>query len=427
MSSQPDSAQSKTNSGAAAASAPSPQLPDLNAGRYPFELVQRLVDRASWINVFAIPTANQSKTEIRAPGKSNGIFGAGCSEILRRFEINMTLPSLESGVKATNIVGEAAGKLDLRWMLIPDDFLARPGLSPPPTILDPSRSQRFVIQEGTFAFGNGQDGFRSFGTGRTFPTWSNEEPELVAAAIGNLSEGFGKFTGLEGNYVLSGHITKNQAFLGDILVRVVDPNAILRATTALPPIESTADSERGITYLSMRSQKSGPGMLTTFNLATDGQVRGVNVPQELRQVHVGFSTQGNEGFRSEIKIGSTIGEEIGFVHTAPGGAGTADAPLAFQGVGDYWFTDSEGHVVGTFTAQFLEGRNFAMELAGAPGQQAFRFGFFGPLLKGTGCFSGHQGMLLGATGVGISPHVLSNVYILRLSDPEGKFRAHFEV
>jgi len=406
--------------------APSQQLPDLNAGKYPFELVQQLVDRASWINVFAVPSVNQPSSAIRAPGDSKNIIGMECSEALSRFEIKVDLPSVEFGVRASNTVGEAVGRLDLLWRLIPDDFLAGPASRPPPTSLDKSRAQRFVIEKGTFTFGEGSDGFRSFGTGRTFPTVVNERAQLFAAAIGNITEGFGKFSGLEGTYVLSGHLTEDQAFSGAILIRVVDPGEVLRARTPIPPIESRADSESGITYLIIRSQKSGPSMLTTFNLGSGGDVRGVNVPQELREVHLTFASPGAEGPRSEIEIGSVVGEEIGFVHTTPGGAGAADDPIIFQGVGNYWFTSTEGHIVGTFTAQFLEGRNFAMQLAGAPGQQAFRFGFFGPLLNGSGCFDGAEGMLLGSTGVGISPHVLSNVYILRLKDPEGKFRASFK-
>jgi hypothetical protein len=425
MSTQPAPVQPDKMPGAGGAPPSSPALPDLNVGRYSFETVQQLVDRAAWINMFAIPGANQPNAAIRATGNLKDVIGIGCSEVLHRFEINMRLPSPESGMKATNVVGEPAGKLDLRWMVIPDDFAARPGLSPPQTSLDPSRSQRFVIQEGTFRFGNGQDGFRSFGTGRTFPTEVDGQTQLIVAAIGNITDGFGRFSGLEGTYILSGHMAENQGFFGDIMARIVDPNETLRAQAAIPPIQSTADAEPGITYLTIRSQKSGPSMETTFNFGPDGQVRGVNVPQELRHVHVGFTTQGNEGFRSEINIGPVIGEEIGFVHTTLGGSGTGDAPLIFQGVGNYWFTDHEGQVIGTFTAQFLEGRNFAMQLAGAPGQQAFRFGFFGPLLNGTGCFSGVEGMLLGSTGVGISPHVLSNLYILRLRDPKGKFRASF--
>ena len=164
------------------------------------------------------------------------------------------------------------------------------------------------------------------------------------------------------------------------MVRVVDPDGVLRTHTALPPIKLEGTSEPGITYLTMRSQKSGPSMLTTYSFTPDGRIRGLNVPQELRLVHIGFAPDGSEGFRSEINIGPVIGKEIGFVNTNPlvpgPGSGTGYDPFRFQGVGDYVLTDSEGQAVGGFTAQFLEGRTFAMQLAGASGQMALRFGFF---------------------------------------------------
>src|ERR1051326_4680824 len=390
-----------------------PSLPNLNAGRYTFEEVQRLVDRAAWINMYAIPDA----------ARSGGASGFECTATLHRFGIETLLPDSDSCIKATDTVGQTVGVLALRCSVIPFNFAAVPGASLPATALDRSRSQRFVIQEGTFRFGNGHDGFRSFGTGRTFPKDVGGQPQLVAAAIGNITEGFGRFAGLEGNYIVAGQVRDDGAIVGDILARMVDPAAVLRARDPIPPIQRTADPEPGITYFTVRSQKSGPDMLTTYSFGQDGQPRGVNVPQQLRYARINFTAQGSEGFQSEIEIGDVIGDEIGFVYTSPGGSGTADAPITFQGVGYYRLTDPEGRMVGAFTAQFLEGRNFAMSLAGAPGQQAFRFGFFGPLLSGTGCFDGVEGMLLGSTGVGISPHVLSNLYILRLQDPDGRFRA----
>jgi len=75
------------------------------------------------------------------------------------------------------------------------------------------------------------------------------------------------------------------------------------------------------------------------------------------------------------------------------------------------------------TANFIEGRTFSMQLAAAPGQPALRFGYFGKIMSGTGCFQGVQGMLYGAAGVGIAPHVFSNLYVVHLIDPDGRFRA----
>ena len=393
--------------------APAPSLPNLNAGRYAFEEVQRLVDRAAWINMYAIPDAT----------RSGGAAGFECTATLHRFGIETPLPDSGSCIKAADTVGQTVGRLDLRWSVIPFNFSAVPGASLPATALDRSRSQRFVIREGTFRFGNGHDGFRSFGTGRTFPKDVGGRPQLVAAGIGNITEGFGRFAGLEGNYIVAGQVREDGAIVGDIMARMVDPDAILRARDPLPPLQRVADSEPGVTYFTMSSRKSGPDMLTTYNFGPDGKPRGLNVPQQLLHARTDFTPQGGAGFECEIETGAVIGRVISLIHTADGGTGAADAPLMFQGAGHYRFTDQQGRVVGGFTGQSLEGRNFAMQLAGAPGQQAFRYGYFGPILHGEGCFGGAEGMFFGCAGVGISPHVLSNLFILRLQDPDGRFRA----
>ena len=161
MNDQQDSTQSATRPGAGAAPS-APSLPDLNAGKNPFELVQKLIDRTAWINMFAAPDSKQSGAAIRTAGKQDGVIGIRGSMVLRRFDIDLQLPSREGGVRAVNTVGQAAGRFDLRWMVIPYNFEARPDREPPPTLLDPTQAQRVAMQEGTFTFGEGKDGFRSF-------------------------------------------------------------------------------------------------------------------------------------------------------------------------------------------------------------------------------------------------------------------------
>ena len=77
-------------------------------------------------------------------------------------------PTAGGGLKAANSVGESYGKFKHRWVLAPDDFVGAPGREPPPTPLDPSRSQRFIMTDGVCTFGDGKDGFRGFGAGVTF-------------------------------------------------------------------------------------------------------------------------------------------------------------------------------------------------------------------------------------------------------------------
>jgi len=71
-------------------------------------------------------------------------------------------------------------------------------------------------------------------------------------------------------------------------------------------------------------------------------------------------------------------------------------------------------------ADIVEGRAFRTELPGAP-LSIFRMGGFGPLLEGTGQCSGATGMLSMNAAISVFPRTLSNMYVLRIVDPDGKF------
>ncbi|MGH8070038.1 MAG: hypothetical protein ACRERE_33300 [Candidatus Entotheonellia bacterium] len=405
-------------------------MPPSSEGYSP-ELIQHLIDQAAFFNLFAIADPRHSHPAIYAPGDSNGVIGIRTSEVLHRFDIDLQLPSFDIGVRAINTVGEPVGWLDLRWMVLPHDFMARPDREPPPTLLDPSRSQRFAMQEGTFTFGDGNDGFHSFGAGRTFPMMVGGRPQLVAAAVGNISAGFGKFRGYEGNYTLCGTLSPDQGFGGHILVRIVDPEGNLRTQTPLPPLEAGPEPDPEATFLAWVGQKGkGPEQENRFSFTPDGQPRGLNIATELKHVRVGFTLQGPQGLQSsELHTGEVIGREIGFGPLPPPGTpatGTALQPVSFAGVAQYSLNDGAGRTVGAITTAVLEGRRFDMELTGAPGEPAFRFGFFGPIVFGSGCFGGVEGIFYGASGSVLRPppggHVITHFYVARLNDPEGKFR-----
>jgi hypothetical protein len=410
---------------------PGSAQPGARPGQLSPETLQYLLDQAASFQMIATPGQQRSEA-IMSRGNAGNVIGFMASETLRRFTVELDQPDSGRGVRAKNVPGESAGRLDLRWLLIPHDFMARPELEPPPTPLDVSRSQRFVMQLMTFTFGDGRDGFRSFGTGRTFPAMVGGRPRLVAAAIGNIIEGFGKFAGHEGNFTLCGDIVSGQGFTGHIVVRVTDEDGALRSGNALPPLNSSGEPEQGITYLAWAAQKGrGPDQENRFSLAPDGQVRGLIIPTQLKHLRADFAAQGQEGFRStDLKIGPVIGREIGFgrgSQPGPPEPGTALNPFQFEGVAQYSFFDDEGRAVGAITTNVLEGRRFDMSLRRAPGEPGYRFGFFGPIVFGSGCFQGVEGMFYGATGSILYPppgtHVITHFYVARLHDPEGRFRA----
>ena len=412
--------------GGAAASATSTSLPDINAETYPFDTVQHLLDQAAYLNLFSVPDRQSSPVAITSTERSGGVIGIRVSEVLHRFEVDVLPPTLEAGLRATNVRGEAIAKFNHRWIIIPDDFRALPDREPPPTPLDPSRSQRFVMLDGVCTFGGGKDGFRGFGTGITYPGEGNSE--LLAAAVGDILEGFGKLKGHEGTYTYCGTLSEHRGFTGNLLCRIMDPEGDLRTDGSLPALEAWPDPDPGITYIVLHGRKKDKNQKTTYRFGADGQVNGLNVTQQLRLLNVDSTTKGRGGLKGVKTLGPIIGNmtaRIMFNLLNPGAPGTALAPIPFQSYNEYTFFDREGRPLGSFGADGGEGRTFTMKLAGAPGQAALRFGGFGPIVNGTGRFAGIQGLMTDNSVVGIAPHALSTFYVLRIRDPEGKYRAAF--
>jgi hypothetical protein len=404
---------------------PSPSLPDINAETYPFETVQQLLDRAAFLNLLSMPAPECSHIAV---GGAGGVFGLRISEVLHRFEVSVQPPTLQSGLRAMNRVGEPVGRFFHRWMIIPDDFQALPHLEPPPTLLRPSQSQRFAMLDGICTFNGGRDGFRGFGTGTTYPVLVNGEPQLLAAAVGSILEGFGKFKGHEGTYTYCGSLSSQRGFTGNLLCRVIDPEGALRTDAALASSSSSVDLERGITYIIIRGQKKDRHQQTEYNIGRTGEVKGLNVSQQLKVVQIDAAMEERDGLRTTMSIGPVMGSmtaKILFNLLNPGAPGTPLSPIPFRSYNEYTFLDPDGQLIGTIVADGGEGRTFNMKLADAPGQAALRFGGFGPIVKGTGQFEGIEGIMTDNSVVGVAPHALSTFYVLRINDPEGRFRQSF--
>jgi hypothetical protein len=412
----------------AQASFHAPALPDINAETYPFDTVQQLLDQAAFLNMFSVPDPGRAQVVFRDPGHSGGAVGLRISEVLHRFEISMRPPALDTGLRALNRIGEPIGRFAHRWMLIPDDFHALPDLEPPATPFNASHPQRFAMLDGICTFNGGRDGFRGFGTGTTYPVLVNGQRQLLAAAVGSILEGFGKFKSHEGTYTYSGRLSEKQGFSGNLLCRIIDPEGDIRTRDSLPTPETYPDPEPGITYIIFRGQKKDKHQETAYNIGPDGDVRGLNVAQELKIVHIDSAARSRTGLHSTMSAGPVIGgmtAKILFNLLHPGAPGTSRSPIPFQSYNEYTFLDRDGRSVGTIVADGGEGRTFNMKLAAAPGQAALRFGGFGLIMKGTGLFAGITGLMTDNSVVGVAPHALSTLYVLRIDDPGGKYRDVF--
>jgi hypothetical protein len=405
--------------------------PPASAGYAP-QFLQRLIDQTCCFNVFAVPSSSgQAGASCRASGAGSNITGVIATEVLHRYEMGLNISSSRSGVYAANAVGEVAGRLELHWVIIPHEYRARPDREPPQVKLDPSSSQRLVLKEMTMIFGDGCDGFRSFGTGRTFPVISGGRPKIVVSAVGDITEGFGNFRGHDGNYTLCGELLPDKGFLGHIVVRIADPQGTLRSPMAYAPVEPVADPDPEGAYLLWTAQKgAGSDQENTASLDANGQLRGLNIPTQLKRCTLDFTT-GPGGFRSmEYQAGEVIGREVGFGRGSYADApptGTPLSPYLFEGVAKYSFFNPGGSIAGAITTNVVEGRRFDLLLSQAPGEVAWRFGFFGPIVLGAGCFQGVQGMFYGVSTSVFKPppgrHVITHLYAARLIDPEGRYRA----
>ena len=413
-----------TPSGAPSGMPPLPPTfpPGVNPETYRIETVTHLLRQAAYFSLFSMPNPTQPNKPIVKPGV--GMIGVEVHEDLHRFNVQVEQPTAHprQGIRAINQVGQPVAQVHIDWRPIPDDYVASPDKEPPPTPLDPMRSQRFVMLGGQFRFNDGrQSGFHGFGTGRTFPTMINGQPQLRIGAVIDILEGYGRLAGKQGTVVVNGYITPPDGLALNILVRVLDPSGDLLTSSALPPVRPIPAPDPGSTFLMFLGEED-TSKPTTLRRAPDGRMLGASVHERLRLVHLNFDISGRAGLRSHVTTGPVVGTLSGSLIFNPFAAAPG-APVPFQTQdGVFTFFDRQGKTVGSLKANIVEGRGFTAELPGAP-MPVFRFGGFGPFLQGEGMFDGAIGMMSLNAAISVFPRTLSNLYVLRISDPDHKFRA----
>jgi hypothetical protein len=402
-------------------------LPDVNAETYPYERVQYLLDETANFNIFAVPENSYAEKATLTPDSPHDFFGLNggygldmCSALLRLETTVQTSPNKKT-LRVAQSVGDAVGKLHCRCLFTSANTPWAPHQYPAALIFDPYRSQRFVMQDGEFTFGE-SDHFRVYGIGRTFPVNVSGRPRLLAAAVGTLIDGAGKFKDRQATFVLTGSITSSLGFLGNITCRVLDPDHSLRTDSELPSLNSIPDPDNTDTYFALRLTKKDRHVRTVYGPPVPGGLVSLVTPSEIRSVQYDFTTLGHR-LRSHMTVGQVIGHmdaTVVFDLLAP--PGTPELPVPFTTQESYQFCDSAGNVIGTISAGITEGVSFSLTFPGAPGQKGVRFAGFGPIQNGTGVFANARGMLTVNSLIGISPHALSLMHVLHILDPLGEFR-----
>lgn len=391
--------------------------PGSGAGAPPAASVQALVDQAASLNLYSLPDPAHRRISLFAPG-SRVPVGLAVHENLHRLQIYSRAPTTRSPLTGRRIVGDLAAHGSHRWLFMPDTFSAAPGLLPPPTPFDRSRSQRFVMLDSLYTFGDGEDGFRGFGTGCTFAS-TDGSSRLLVTAIGSILEGFGAFAGhSEGTYLYCGTLDAERGFTGNVMLRIMDPQQSFWTDSELSEPESIVDPEPDITYLLFRGEAVASDAVTP-RIGPGGQFLGLTVEQGLRLLETDFRFRGHS-LRATTTVGKPIGRitsTINFNPASPGG--DTLHPIPFTNFDQFIFQDAAGNPAGSFTGNSSEGRVF-LTLVG--GQPAIRFGGTGSVLQGVGPFRGVNGLLTDNSLVVFSPHVSASIYLLRIHDPEGRFR-----
>lgn len=381
--------------------------------------VAAVLKKAAYFPLFSVHSPTTRNVPIPSPADPNRLIGMKVYEQMHRFEIEDSVPCRSRGIRATNRVGQPVANISIDWRVIPDDFVAAPDKLPPPTELDPQRSQRFAMYSGQFQWHDGkQSGFRGFGAGRTFPCVVNGQPQLRLGAVVDILEGFGAWRGLQGNAVVNGFIQPPYDLALSVTVRIVDPGLSLQACSPAQPLVPIPNPDPDATFLVFLGQPD-PDNPIILNMPEPGHVTGAKVHELLRLVYISFDVNSCHGMRSSTVEGAVVGSlqfDLKFDSADP------RVPTPFQTTNAVFsFRDRGGAPIGTLRANVVEGRGFMTALPQAL-PPVVRVVGFGPFMSGTGQFSGTSGILSLNGIISIPARTPSILYVLRISDPDNRFK-----
>ncbi|HBL28192.1 MAG TPA: hypothetical protein DD490_15265 [Acidobacteria bacterium] len=318
------------------------------------------------------------------------------------------------------------GSLQGRLTPIPDDFFPGPGIVPPPTVLNPYRSQRFTLLNGELSFLDRRaSGVQVFGSGRTFPIPLGGRPALRIGAVIDVLGGAGDLAGLPGEtfpgatLVINGVLRPPGDLFLHLLLRVVDPSG--RLTSGSPPLPMAPwpeppDSRTAYVNLLGEVDPQRPVRLL-FDPA--GRPIGAQLFERLRLARVTDGIESSGRLCSRMERGAIVGSVSSMLYfdvTSPGRV----IPAQTTG-GVFTLHDPEGRTLGSLFANMVEGRAFRTALPGAA-HPVYRLGGFGPVKGGTGCLADASGLMSVNALISLFPRTLSNLYTFRLADPDGALR-----
>lgn len=404
---------------------PIPPLPWVPPGEnpvtYDIERVSALLKSAAYFPIFNIhDPGRQNQVNELIPGLPFFIRSVNVNEQLHRFDIHVKRSTC--GLRAENRVGEAVAAVQIQWTPIPDFYAPSPGVQPPPWLLNPFMSQRFTMLNGQLGFNDPeQSGVHAFGAGRTFPATEGGQGVLRVGAAIEVLEGLGRFRGLQGAFCINGYIQPPENLGLNLMIRMMDPGRVLHAQSrpAISPILPIPDPDSNAVFMMFLGEVD-PSAGVELIPSPDGQgFIGSRVNELLRLVRFSFDMNTASGLRSITEEGPIVGKVSAILYFNFLDPANVIPIQTTNGV--FTFFDEKGTTIGTVSANMIEGRAMRTQMPGFP-MPLFRFAGFGPILGGTGQFSGADGMMSMNSAVSVFPRTLSNLYIFRFYDPEGKLR-----
>jgi hypothetical protein len=390
--------------------------------------VTRLLQAAAYFPIFnvhnpAIPNDTVPLLPIAKQTLGQALFTAvNVNEQLQRFDV--VTETGPQGLHAYNAISsDPVANVTIRWTPIPDNYIPSPGVSPPPTLLNPFRQQRFTMLNGQLSFQDRRvSGITAFGSGRTFPVGGGS---LNIGAVIDVLQGFGALYGLTdetlpgATMVINGFITPPNDLALNLVVRVMDPNGQLTASTPVPPLVKAGPTPAGSGTFMFFLGEADPRRPIRL-LYSGGAPIGAQMVENLRLVRIAFDPK---TLQSSTQPGPIVGTASSLLYCSFQNEGTVT--MAQTTGGAFNFRDLQGRSLGSLFINMVEGRAFRTSLPGAP-YPVFRLGGFGPFLNGTGSFAGATGMMTVNGVISAFPPTVSNLYILRFLDSGGQLQERLQ-
>ncbi len=382
--------------------------------------IDRGVRQAAYFSLFSTPNPASPPDPIPLiPAVPALSIAIAVHESLHRFEVNEPEPNAVCGFRVSKSISRVeVAKVHMQMTPMPNNFQAGPERVPPPTILLPFLSQRICALNGSLEFlDNDGSGFGAFGSGRTFPANVNGQSQLRLAAVLDVFEGSGKLAGFQGTGIVSGETTPPSNFAFGVMFRIVDPDVELQAHGGIVPLQPN-DPTPDTAFLTFLSEPDGDSPLE-IEPSADGKRLKVRIAEVLRLVHLNFDVDPPGGLRSKTTTGAIVGTHRTTLTLDLSNRGPVIP--CYSKEDRFCFFDRNRKPIGGFNADLFEARIFPTNL---PGLQTpiFRIGGIAPPTQGTGQFKNPVGMVSVNGAFSLATGALSTMYVVRLSDPLGKFR-----